>query len=137
MARETNQKNPVQGGLSPALARHGGLSYIEIAAIDPARSAAFYESVVGWNIDRTDPDRPKFLDQTGHLLGRWRTDRAPAREPGLLPYIYVNRIRDAVERVATHGGEVVRAPYPEGDLLVATVRDPAGNLIGLWQKTTG
>ena len=32
------------------------------------------------------------------------------------------------------GGEIVKAPYPEGNLLVATVRDPAGNVIGLWQE---
>jgi len=36
-----------------------------------------------------------------------------------------------------HGGEVVKAPYPEGNLWVATVRDPAGNMIGLWQERVG
>ena len=61
------------------------------------------------------------------------TGRVFAREPSLLPYIYVDRIDDAVARIAAHGGEVVKAPYPEGDLWVATFRDPAGNLIGLWQ----
>ena len=32
------------------------------------------------------------------------------------------------------GGETVTAPYPEGDLRVATFRDPAGNVIGAWQR---
>jgi len=32
------------------------------------------------------------------------------------------------------GGEVVRAPYQEGNLWVATFRDPAGNVVGLWQE---
>ena len=40
----------------------------------------------------------------------------------------------ATERVVAYRGEVVKAPYPEGDLWVATVRDPAGNVIGLWQQ---
>jgi predicted enzyme related to lactoylglutathione lyase len=56
-----------------------------------------------------------------------------SREPGLLPYIYVDDIDHVVERIVTQGGEVVKPPYPEGDLWVATFRDPAGNLIGVWQ----
>jgi predicted enzyme related to lactoylglutathione lyase len=59
--------------------------------------------------------------------------RRVSEVPGLLPFIYVDHIDDAVELAASHGGQVVRAPYPEGNLLVATVRDPAGNVIGLWQ----
>jgi uncharacterized protein len=116
-----------------SLARDGGLSYLEIPAVDPRRSAAFYQSVLGWNVDTSDPERPKFMDQTGHLLGRWHKGRAISREPGLLPYIYVGRLREVVERVAPSGGEIVRAPYAEGDTLVSTIRDPAGNMIGLWQ----
>jgi hypothetical protein len=27
----------------------------------------------------------------------------------------------------------VTEPYPEGDLWVALVRDPAGNVVGVWQ----
>ena len=121
-------------GVDARVARHGGLSYLEIPAVDPGRSAAFYEQVAGWNLDRRGGDDIRFEDRTGHLIGRWATGRAISREPGLLPYLYVDRIEDALERAAAHGGEVVRTPYPEGNLWVATVRDPAGNLIGLWQE---
>ena len=48
-------------------------------------------------------------------------------------YIYVDRIDDAVRQVVAEGGEVVQPPYPEGSLWVATFRDPAGNVLGLWQ----
>ena len=51
----------------------------------------------------------------------------------MLPYIYAARIDDALDLVTRNGGEVATQPYPEGDLWVATVRDPAGNVIGLWQ----
>ena len=34
------------------------------------------------------------------------------------------------------GCEIVKAPYAEGALRVATVRDPAGNVIGIWQDGT-
>jgi uncharacterized protein len=121
-------------GVDATLARHGGLSYLEIPAVDPPKSAVFYEQVLGWKVQGADTDSPKFSDVTGHLIGRWVTCHEISRHPGLLPYFYVNRIDDAVERVAANGGEVVKAPYDEGNLSVATVRDPAGNIIGLWEE---
>jgi predicted enzyme related to lactoylglutathione lyase len=47
--------------------------------------------------------------------------------------MYVEGIDAALDKVRAHGGEVVREPYPEGGLWVATFRDPAGNLMGVWQ----
>ncbi len=122
-------------GVDARLARHGGLSYLEIPAMNPRHSAAFYENVLGWHIRGHDTDDPRFSDATGHLIGRWIVGLAIAREPGLLPYIYVDHIDEAVKRVAAHGGQVVKPPYPEGNLRVATIRDPAGNMIGLWQES--
>jgi predicted enzyme related to lactoylglutathione lyase len=121
-------------GVDPRLARNGGLSYLEIPAVNTRQSAAFFAGVFGWNLRGQDTDDPHFEDRSGHLIGRWVTCHAISREPGLLPYFYVDHIDDAIEKAAAHGGEIVKAPYPEGDLWVATVRDPAGNLIGLWQQ---
>ncbi len=121
-------------GVGAKLARHGALSYLEIPAVDARRSAAFYEKVLGWNVRGHDTDDPGFEEPSGHLIGRWVTGRLISREPGLLAYIYVDHIDDAVNQVAAHGGEVVKPTYPEGDLWVATVRDPAGNIFGLWQQ---
>jgi predicted enzyme related to lactoylglutathione lyase len=116
------------------LARHGGLSYLEIPTSNARQSAAFYAGVFGWNLRGQDSDDPHFEDGTGHLIGRWVTAHGISRVPGLLPYIYVEHIDEAIQRAAAHGGEVVKPPYPEGNLWVATVRDPSGNLIGLWQE---
>ena len=120
-------------GVDARLARHGGLTYLEIPAVDAQQSAAFYGQVFGWRIRRSETDDPRFEDPTGHLIGRWVAGRASSREPGLLPYIYVDRIDEVVARVAANGGEVVKAPYPEGNLWVALFHDPAGNVMGLWQ----
>jgi uncharacterized protein len=121
-------------GVDASLARHGGLSYLEIPALDARKSAAFYQNVVGWMVDVQDSEHPKFGDATGHLIGRWVTGRVLSHEPGLLPYFYVNAIDDVLGRVTAHGGEIVKPKYAEGNLWVATVRDPAGNVIGLWQE---
>src|SRR6266567_1508706 len=113
--------------------RRSGISYVEIPAIDPHRSAAFYEAVFGWTLGGT-PDRPSFEDGTGHVIGHWVTDIGVAGETGIRPYIYVERLDDTLTKITSNGGEVVQPPYAEGDLWVATIRDPAGNVVGFWQR---
>jgi uncharacterized protein len=129
--QETKTTTPT--GVEARLARHGGLSYLHIPAVNVHQSATFYEQVFGWKIHGRDTDHPGFDDGTGHVGGAWVTDQAISREPGLLPYIYVDHIDDTIEQVEAQGGEIVKAPYPEGNLWVATFRDPAGNVLGLWQ----
>jgi predicted enzyme related to lactoylglutathione lyase len=48
-------------GVGASLARPGGLSYLEIPALDARRSAAFYEKVLGWNLRGPDTDDPRFV----------------------------------------------------------------------------
>jgi len=125
----THETNP--------LARHGGVSYLEIPASDPARSAAFYQHVVGWKIDQRSASDFRFADGSGMTIGRWVAGRAASHEPALIPYLYVDAIDATVARAGVHGGEIVEAIRPEGDIRVARLRDPAGNLIGLWQFARG
>ena len=125
-----------QHRVDDTLARPGALSYLEIAALDVWKSASFYREVVGWTIIDADSSTPKFMDPGKQLLGRFVKSRAIAPEAGLLPFIYVDRIERAIASVELHGGTVVESPYREGTLWIAKVRDPAGNLIGLWQDGT-
>jgi predicted enzyme related to lactoylglutathione lyase len=115
------------------LARHGHVSYLEIPAVDVKQSAEFYQAVFGWRIEPRDSEHISFDDLSGDLIGRWVSGRTIARAPGLMAYIYVDRIDEAVTRIVAHGGEIAKSPCEEGNLWVATFRDPAGNLIGIWQ----
>jgi predicted enzyme related to lactoylglutathione lyase len=117
-----------------SLARPGGVTYMQIPATDADASAAFYQRVFGWNVRGLGTSHVGFDDASGAVSGAWITDHAISREPGVLPYIYVDRIDDAVSAIESHGGAIVREPYPEGDLWVATFRDPAGNVIGIWHQ---
>jgi predicted enzyme related to lactoylglutathione lyase len=83
---------------------------------------------------RSDRDDPSFEDGTGHVIGHFVADQPVAGEAGLRPYVYVEGLDETLEKVVAEGGEVVTQPYPEGDLRVATFRDPAGNVVGLWEK---
>jgi len=117
----------------PRVFRRGGISYLRVPATEPRRSAVFYEAVFGWSVN-TDRDDPRFEDGTGHVIGHFVADLPVAGEAGILPYVFVERVDETLEKVIAHGGEVVTPPYPEGDLRVATFRDPAGNVVGVWQQ---
>jgi len=136
MSQSDDQKTGTTASTSAEnrLTKNGSISYLFLPAVDVHQSAAFYEQIFGWEIHGRDTDHPGFDDGTGHLSGAWVTDQAIAREPGVLLYIYVDRIDEIIQQIETHGGEIVKAPYPEGNLWVATFRDPAGNVIGLWHQ---
>ena len=113
--------------------RAAGISYLRVPASDPHASAAFYHEVFGWTVDAARPD-PSFADGSGHVIGHLVPDAAVSGEAGVRPYVYVESVDDTLRRVVEHGGAPVEAPYPEGNLRVATFRDPAGNVIGVWQR---
>jgi uncharacterized protein len=134
-----NEQPPATGedhSADAGLVTPGAITYMHIPAADVREAAAFYGAVFGWHINNPDSDRPSFDSPNGHLSGAWVSDHLAATEPGLLPYIYVDHVEDAIARILAHGGEIVTHPFPEGQLTVATFRDPAGNLIGLWHDTT-
>ena len=113
--------------------RPGGISYLRWPAVDPQKSAAFYEAVFGWKI-RNDREDPAFADGSSHVIGHFRSDHVVAGDAGVRPYIFVENLDAAIERIVAGGGEILTEPYPEGDLWVATFRDPAGNEVGVWQQ---
>ena len=120
-------------GVEGSVARVAGISYLHIPARDPSRAAAFYSAVFGWSVT-DDPAHASFRDGTGHVIGHWITDRPAAGDTGVLPYVYVDRVDDTLAAATANGAEVVKPVYPEGDLWVATFRDPEGNVIGVWQQ---
>jgi hypothetical protein len=131
-----NELVPPDAPEPPRVFRPGGVSYLRIPAEDPHRTAAFYQAVFGWKVD-LDRDEPSFEDGTGHVIGHFRADVPVAGEAGVRPYVYLESVDETLAKAVAHGGEVVTAPYPEGNLFVATFRDPAGNVVGVWQQAAG
>jgi predicted enzyme related to lactoylglutathione lyase len=112
---------------------HGRLAYIQIPALDVNESAAFYKDIFGWKIRGGSPEHLSFTDATGDIIGAFVTDAMISTEPGVIFYIYVHGLDATLEKMVAAGSKVVRPPYPEGDLWVAILIDPAGNAIGIWQ----
>jgi predicted enzyme related to lactoylglutathione lyase len=50
-----------------------------------------------------------------------------------VPFIYVDDIQRVVVGAVGDGGAIAEAIRPEGHILIAQVRDPPGNPVGVWQ----
>jgi predicted enzyme related to lactoylglutathione lyase len=112
----------------------GKICYIEMPAADIKSSADFYERCFGWQIRRRDDGSTAFDDSVGEVSGTWVLDRPPATAPGLMVYIMVADAAAAVGAVLSAGGEIVRPIDPDANEVFAWFRDPAGNVIGLYQQ---
>jgi uncharacterized protein len=120
--------------MPPTLA-NGKICYIEMpAAKDIARSADFYKRVFGWNIRKRGDGSTAFDDTTGEVSGTWVLERPPAATPGLLIYIMVDSVAATVDAVVAHGGVIVQPIGADAPEITARFRDPAGNVIGLYQQ---
>lgn len=113
---------------------NGKICYIEIPAVDIAESASFYTKVFGWETRHRSDGHLAFDDAAGEVSGSWVKDRRPTTEAGLLIYIMVADINLAVEMVKSHGGIIVQPVGMDAPELTARFRDPAGNILGLYQE---
>ena len=113
---------------------HGKICYVEIPATDVARSAAFYESALGWKSRKRGDGSTAFDDGVGEVSGAWVTGRPPMSDVGMLIYVMVDNISDAIRNVEAAGGEITQPLGVDAPELTARFRDPAGNIIGLYQN---
>jgi uncharacterized protein len=120
--------------LMPPTIANGKICYIDIPAIDIARSAEFYRAVFGWRIRTRGDGSTAFDDPTGEVSGTWTTGRPPSPTPGLLIYIMVDSVAATIDAVVAHGGEIVQPIGADAPEITARFRDPAGNVLGLYQE---
>jgi uncharacterized protein len=113
---------------------NGKICYIQVPAINIESSAAFYKEVFSWNIRRRDNGTTAFDDTTGEVSGQFVTGRKASNEPGLLIYIMVDSVAQAMESVVANGGQVVQPIGMDAPEITARFTDPAGNVLGLYQE---
>ena len=120
----------------PPTPANGKICYVEIPSLDADRSADFYRTVFGWSIRRRGDGKTAFDDTVGGVSGTWVNGRPPAKEPGLLLYIMVDSIAATLEAIIAQGGELVQPIGADAPAVTARFRDPAGNVLGLYQEPT-
>lgn len=118
----------------PPTFANGKICYLELPAIDVQRSAAFYRAVAGWHVRERSDGRLAFDDGVGEVSGTWVVGRPPASEPGLLVYIMVDDVASTIDRVIANGGQIVQPIGGDAPEITARFRDPAGNVLGLYQE---
>jgi uncharacterized protein len=114
--------------------RTGKICYLELPATDIAQSADFYHRVFGWQIRQHDDGAMAFDDTVGGVSGMWVLGRPPASEPGLIVSIMVANAARASEAVVAAGGDIVQPVDPDSPEVYLTFRDPAGNVLGIYQQ---
>jgi uncharacterized protein len=118
----------------PPTLKNGKICYIEIPATDIARSAAFYQHAFGWSIRKRGDGSTAFDDAVGEVSGAWVLGRPPASAPGLMVYIMVDSVAATLDLITANGGEIVQPVGVDAPEITARFRDPAGNVIGLYQE---
>ena len=117
---------------TPTLAT-GKICYLEIPAADVERSSRFYRDAFGWELRTRGDGAIAFDDAVKEVSGSWVTGRPPSAEPGIMVHIMVADLEAALAAVRAAGGEVLNDDAAPGER-VGHVRDPAGNVIGIYQQ---
>jgi len=118
----------------PPTYANGKICCIEMPATDIARSSDFYQRVFGWKVRKRGDGRTAFDDTVGEVSGAWALGRPPAAKPGLLFYVMVDSVAATVDAIVANGGEIVQPIGADAPEITARFRDPAGNVIGLYQQ---
>lgn len=112
----------------------GKICYIEIPATDIRQSAEFYRRAFGWGIRQRGDGHTAFDDTVGGVSGTWVLDRPPMTEAGLMVYVMVAEASPSVDAIVAAGGEIIRPVDPQSREVFAWFKDPAGNVMGIYQQ---
>ncbi|PWT91056.1 MAG: glyoxalase [Acidobacteria bacterium] len=113
---------------------NGKICYLEIPAKDIKLSVAFYERVFGWQTRKRKDGSIAFDDAVGEVSGTWVKGRKALKEVGILIYIMVDNVEATIEKIVVNGGEIVQPIGADAPEITARFRDPAGNILGLYQQ---
>jgi predicted enzyme related to lactoylglutathione lyase len=106
---------------------HGQIGYLQLPALDVARSAAFYETVFGWSVDLASGS----FEAPG-MIGQWTTERAPVGDRGPVVWVCADHLQRTLGRAVAGGGQVRGRPWLDnGERWLVELDDPAGNRIGV------
>jgi uncharacterized protein len=117
----------------PPTLGNGKICYLEIPATDVSISSAFYAACFGWSLRQHGDGTTAFDDGVGQVSGMWVLNRPPSTQPGIVISIMVDSAVATVDLITAHGGEIVQPIDPNAHEITAHFRDPAGNILGIYQ----
>ena len=115
---------------------HGDITHIDIPVDDVDKATAFYSTLFGWQIAALPEyaDYPMWRAPNQVSGGGLATRTADFTQPR--SYVEVDSIDTALTSVEGLGGAVAAPKSPISDTSwFAVVREPSGNLMGLFEGT--
>ncbi len=71
------------------------------------------------------------------MSGEWVLDRQPTGDAGVLVFVRVDEVEATLQKIVEAGGEIIVPRTPQGEgIAYATFRDPAGNVLGIFQEAS-
>jgi predicted enzyme related to lactoylglutathione lyase len=119
--------------MHPPTLANGKICYVEIPATDIRHSSEFYQKSFGWRLRKRGDGAIAFDDGVGQVSGTWVPGRPPMTTPGLLIYIMCDSVAATIEKVVAAGGELIQPIGGDAPEITARFRDPAGNILGLYE----
>ena len=116
---------------------HGDITHIDIPVSDLTRGAEFYSGLFGWKLAEMAGFEGYPMWQAPNKVSGGGL--APRSDDFSQPrsYVEVDSIDETLVAAVAAGGEVVMGKDPISDTSWwAVIRDPDGNLIGLYEGTT-
>ena len=113
---------------------NGKICYIEIPAEDVEKSSRFYADVFGWKLRTRGDGSVAFDDGVGQVSGTWVKGRKAMSNVEMVVYVMVDDIKAAVAKVKQCGGKIERDVDMNAREKFAWFKDPAGNVLGLYQQ---
>ena len=120
------------------------VTHFEVPFDDKEKCKEFYGDVFGWKFQdmeempytmayTVDVDEKYMPKESGAINGgMYKRDENSAQGPVIV--IDVASIDEKLEKIKQAGGDVFREKIQVGDMgWYAQVRDPEGNIIGIWQ----
>jgi predicted enzyme related to lactoylglutathione lyase len=113
------------------------VTHFEIYATEPAKLVGFYQTLLGWQIEKA-PGIDYWRIETTHGetkgIGGGLTFRPIEGPRSWVHYLHVDSLDQTLERIVELGGALVRAKtaVPKA-AWYAVVADPEGNIFAIWQ----
>jgi predicted enzyme related to lactoylglutathione lyase len=122
---------------------NGRVVHFEIPYDDGDRARGFYRDAFGWQVQEmpgmsytlvnSGPSSDQGPTESGFINGGMMA-RQESPAPGPIVVVDVDSIDTALRRVEELGGSTVVPKQPVGEMgFAAYVRDPEGNVVGLWE----
>jgi predicted enzyme related to lactoylglutathione lyase len=111
--------------------------HIELQTQDLAKAKAFYAALFDWRLDDLPGMKYTMIDVGEGTGGGMMQNKEPGLPSQWIPFVEVDDVHDATERVRTLGGSIRTGPAEvPGYGWYSVITDPTGATFGIWKPET-